>query len=285
MLTRIESPYSEVHGLPNRVKLRVKLLCWWDPILGGNKFYKLKYNLLRAKELGLNHLVTTGGCYSNHLAATARAGKRFGFKTTGIVRGEAISNLTLQRASKDGMQLVFVSRELYRKRNEPMFDTKVLGTIRDWYFIPEGGSNADGVLGCGEILEEQDKRFDHVAVCCGTGTTALGLLNTLLPNQQLLAFSVMKGNSSLNMLLGQSEKVTVIHDYHFGGYAKSDDVLDQFCIGFTIKYGIQIEPVYTGKMFFGLLKLIENGQIKPGASVLALHTGGLQYLRDTPFVG
>jgi 1-aminocyclopropane-1-carboxylate deaminase len=285
MLKRLESLYGEIHGLANGVTIRVKKLCWSDPILGGNKYYKLKYNLLRAKELGLNHLVTTGGPYSNHLAATARAGRLNGFQTTGIVRGEPVSNITLMRASADGMRLVFVSREQYRKRNDTAFDTDVLGTVRDWYFIPEGGSNEDGIRGCSEILEEQDQHFSHVAVCCGTGTTALGLLKALPMHQHLLCFSVMKGNSDLNSLLGQSEKVTVVHDYHFGGYAKSDVALDQFCARFGHEHGIQIEPVYTGKMFFGLLQMISNGQIKAGSSVLALHTGGLQYLQTDAVVG
>ncbi|MFM7078460.1 MAG: 1-aminocyclopropane-1-carboxylate deaminase/D-cysteine desulfhydrase, partial [Bacteroidota bacterium] len=265
----MDSSYRKIQGLANGVSITVKQLCCSDPILGGNKYYKLKYNLLRAKELGLHHLVTTGGAYSNHLAATARAGRLNGFQTTGIVRGEPVSNITLKRASADGMRLVFVSRDRYRKRDEPMFDTEVLGKARDWHFIPEGGSNANGILGCSEILEERDQHFDHVAVCCGTGTTALGLLNTLLPHQHLLCFSVMRGNTGLNMLLGPSEKVTVVHDYHFGGYAKSDSVLDQFCSRFRHEYGIQIEPVYTGKLFFGLLQMISSGQFKAGASVLA----------------
>lgn len=285
MLMQLESPYTEIRGMPNGVKLKVKQLCWTDPVLGGNKFFKLKYNLLRAKELGLSHLVTTGGPYSNHLAATARAGNRFGFKTTGIIRGEPVTNLTLQRASADGMQLVFVSRDRFRERDQPGFDTAILGTDRDWHFIPEGGGNADGIRGCCEILDEHDHLFDHIAVCCGTGTTAMGLASTLLPHQLLLAFSVLKGHQQLDRLLGPLERVTVIHDYHFGGYAKYDTSLDQFCTTFKDQHGIQIEPVYTGKMFFGLFQMIANGQIKPGASVLALHTGGLQYLGTTAIVG
>ena len=278
MFSHLESKYVDIPLGDSAVRLTAKLLCYQDPIAGGNKYYKLKYNLLRAKELGLNHVVTVGGAFSNHLAATARACHALGIRSTGIVRGEQVSNNTLNRAVADGMELVFVSRERYRTRYETGFAESVLGIPADWWFIPEGGSNNEGVQGCREILEAPDECYDWIVICCATGSTAIGVSQTLKPHQSLSGICVLRNAEEITGLFHDNPKVEIHPDFHFGGYAKTTLELDTFCKDFTNSYGIDIEPVYTGKMFFGLHQLISEGRFEIGARILAIHTGGLQYL-------
>ena len=278
MFSQLESKYVEIPLRDSAVRLTAKILCHKDPVAGGNKYYKLKYNLLRAKELGLNHMVTMGGAFSNHLAATARACRSLGIRSTGIVRGEPVNNITLNRAISDGMELVFVSRERYRARYEPGFAESVLDRASDWWLVPEGGSNEEGVRGCREILDAHDDVFDWVVVCCGTGSTALGLSTSLKPHQRLLGFCVLRHADEIKAQLNGNEQVEINADFHFGGYAKSTPRLENFCKDFRNEHGIEIEPIYTGKMFFGLHQLISEGRFTAGSRILALHTGGLQYL-------
>jgi len=246
MFSHLESKYVDIPVGDSAVRLTAKLLCYQDPIAGGNKYYKLKYNLLRAKELGLNR--------------------------------EQVSNNTLNRAVADGMELVFVSRERYRTRYETGFAESVLGTPADWWFIPEGGSNNEGVQGCREILEAPDECYDWIVICCATGSTAIGVSQTLKPHQSLSGICVLRNAEEITGLFHDNPKVEIHPDFHFGGYAKTTLELDTFCKDFTNSYGIDIEPVYTGKMFFGLHQLISEGRFEIGARILAIHTGGLQYL-------
>lgn len=278
MFSHPESKYVEIPLRDSAVRLTTKILCHHDPVAGGNKYYKLKYNMLRAKELGLNHVVTLGGAFSNHLAATARACRAMGIRSTGIVRGEPVRNNTMSRAAADGMDLVFVSREQYRARYEPGFAESVLGRSSDWWLVPEGGSNEEGVRGCREILDAHDDAFDWVVVCCGTGSTALGMSTSLKPHQRLLGICVLRPADVMREMFQGNEQVEINADFHFGGYAKATPELREYCKQFRDDYGVEIEPVYTGKMFFGLHQMISEGRFAPGARILALHTGGLQYL-------
>lgn len=282
-----EGPF---HYEPGNIDLYIRQLAKYEPIAGGNKFYKLKYNLLKAKELGKTKILTFGGAFSNHIAAVALAGKIEGFETLGIIRGErsSISNVTLSRASDNGMKLIFVGREDYRRKNEPDFLSTLVQNIDSYFVIPEGGANADGVKGCMEILDEKDNFFDYITVCCGTGTTAAGLILAMNPLQKLIGFSVLRDNGFMEKeiqkfigLFPSAQRLPlweINHDFHFGGYAKSNDELDSFCKNFQHKKDIAIEPVYTGKMFYGIEKLICEGCFKAGSNILAIHTGGLQYL-------
>lgn len=268
------------------VRLFVRMLGAEEPVTGGNKWYKLKYNLQKARLLGAETLVTFGGAFSNHIAATARAGKAAGFKTIGIIRGEesSASNITLKRAAADGMELYFVSRESYRQKNEAGFVERITGK-RDWILIiPEGGSNELGVKGCTEILETGDERFDIITVCCGTGATAAGIISSMKPHQRMIGFSVLKGANFLessveSMLLSQDglPRWEINHQYHGGGYAKSTPELIAFCEEFLSQTGIPVEPVYTGKMFWGLDEMMRNGNFEQEVKILAVHTGGLQH--------
>lgn len=273
----------------NDISLTVRRLDLVDDITGGNKWYKLLFNLIHFKQSGLSSLVTFGGAYSNHIAAVARAGKLEGIQTTGIIRGEArsITNPTLSRAVNDGMKLLFVSRSDYRKKNETQWLMALLPDFKNCMIIPEGGSNADGVKGCMQILTAADAQYSHITLACGTGATAAGLILTLKPHQRLIGINVLKNENSLETsiknyldLFRQPININwnVNHEFHFGGYAKSATELSDFIKYFFFKTGIPTETVYTGKLFYGLEQLIKSNYFSPGSKILAIHTGGLQYL-------
>lgn len=278
-----DGPYSFPE---QQVQLYIRRLDLIDPVYGGNKWFKLKHNLLKAKQKGFTKVVSFGGAWSNHIAALARAGKINGFETVGIIRGEStsINNKTLTMSTLNGMKLIFCDREKYRHKDESNFLSEFLPNHYEYFIIPEGGSNYEGMLGCAEIINDTDHIFDVVSLSCGTGTTAAGILTSLQPNQQLLGFSVLKDGGSLeeNILRLSGNKIRaqwkIEHDFHFGGYAKNNSELLSFVEDFRIKYNIPIEPVYTGKMFFGLHTLIHSGYFKKDTKILAIHTGGLQYL-------
>lgn len=278
-----DGPYSFPE---QQVQLYIRRLDLIDPVYGGNKWFKLKHNLLKAKQKGFTKIVSFGGAFSNHIAALARAGKMNGFETVGIIRGESasISNKTLKTAAQDGMKLIFCDRDKYRHKDESIFLSEFLPNHYEYFIIPEGGSNYEGMIGCAEIITNNDHIYDVVSVSCGTGATAAGILTSLQPNQQLLGFSVLKDGGSLeeNILRLCGNKIRaqwkIEHDFHFGGYAKNTSELLAFIDDFGKKYNTPIEPVYTGKMFFGLNKLIHSGYFNKDAKILAIHTGGLQYL-------
>jgi 1-aminocyclopropane-1-carboxylate deaminase len=260
------------------------------PQISGNKWRKLKYNFLEARKLDKTTILTFGGAFSNHIHATAAAGKLLGFQTIGIIRGEKCTNPTLQFAEECGMKLFFISRDEYRHKNE----TFVLEKIKTWvaadfFLIPEGGANDLGIQGCTEILPEINMDFDYVCCPVGTGTTLSGINATLQNHQKSLGFSALK-LSKTEKTFGLAEdfefvkdfsapfaaKFALVADYHFGGYAKTMPQLFEFIHYFEQKHGFQLEQVYTGKMFFGIYDLIEKGFFKKGETIVALHTGGLQ---------
>ncbi len=270
----------------HQIQLYIRRLDLIDPIYGGNKWFKLKHNLLKAKQKGFTKIVSFGGAFSNHIAALAVAGKMNGFETVGIIRGESTSlnNKTLKTAALNGMKLIFCDREKYRHKDESNFLSEFLPNHYEYFIIPEGGSNYEGMLGCAEIVTQADSIFNVVTVSCGTGTTAAGILTALQPHQQLIGLSVLKDGGSIEgnifKLSGNNSQKNwrIEHDFHFGGYAKNTTELLSFVEKFNINYKIQIEPVYTGKMFWGLQTLINSGYFKEGTKILAVHTGGLQYI-------
>ena len=265
------------------VVLAIKREDLLHPLISGNKYRKLKYNLLLAKEEGHTTLLTFGGAFSNHILAVAAAGKENRFETTGIIRGEELSeqwdqNPTLQLANKLGMRFKFVSREAYRNRESIDFNNELKKEFAEFYVIPEGGTNELAIKGCEEILKEKDRTFDIVCTCVGTGGTIAGLINTAKQNQQVLGFSALKGDFLNTEILNLTKKQgwKLITDYHFGGYGKVSQKLISFINDFKAKTGIPLDPIYTGKMLFGLLDMIKNDSFAKGTKILAIHTGGLQ---------
>ncbi|WP_431111490.1 1-aminocyclopropane-1-carboxylate deaminase/D-cysteine desulfhydrase [Winogradskyella poriferorum] len=253
------------------------------PFISGNKYRKLKYNLQKAKALNKNTLLTFGGAYSNHIAATAYAGKSYGFNTIGIIRGEELkdkveSNPTLKFAKSCGMQFKFVTREAYRSKLENDFIENLKLEFGDFYLVPEGGTNQLAVKGCEEILNIDDEGFDFICCCVGTGGTISGLINASKSHQKILGFPALKGDFIREDIrkFAKKENWDLITDYHFGGYGKIKPELITFINDFKRKYNIPLDPVYTGKMMYGIFDLIEKQFFPKDSKILAIHTGGLQ---------
>ncbi|HEX5002828.1 MAG TPA: pyridoxal-phosphate dependent enzyme [Bacteroidia bacterium] len=275
-----------IAGCSTRSQLFVLRLDREDPVTGGNKSYKLKYNLEAARKSGTNNLLTFGGAWSNHIAATARLGKQSGFKTIGIIRGEDTGNTTLLRAKRDGMELHFVSRSQYKLRNNPDYLSELSEQFNVPMIIPEGGSNDLGIKGCTEILGAGAEIFDIVTVACGTGATISGLIQSAPPESRLIGFSALHDRGSIARFVTghvtvRNARWEINSDYAFGGFARTSPALEHFIRDFREITKIRIEPVYTGKLFFGICDLVRLKAIPEGSVILAVHTGGLQYL-DPP---
>lgn len=258
------------------------------PFISGNKYRKLKYNILKADEQKKFTLLTFGGAFSNHISAVAFAGNEFGFKTIGIIRGDELGvdlektldqNITLRIAYEHGMKFKFVTRSDYRFKHTADFIDNLHREFGDFYLVPEGGTNELAVKGCEEILKPTDDNFDFICCAIGTGGTIAGLINAENDNQKVLGFPALKGD----FLQKEIEKYTkagkdwsLILDYHFGGFGKISEELITFINDFKKETGIPLDPIYTGKMMFGIVDLIKKGNFKKGTKILAIHTGGLQ---------
>ena len=274
----------EIPGLDSfEVRLYLKRDDLLHPIISGNKLRKLKYNLQRAKKEKYTKLLTFGGAYSNHILAVACAGHEHGFETIGIIRGEELQNQwkdnpTLKRAFAYGMQLDFVSREEYREKNTKRFVEVLQTKYENPMILPEGGTNALAVKGCMEILTEEDASFDHVCCAVGTGGTISGVINASEQHQTVLGFPALKGDflKADIATFVKRDNWNLISDYHFGGYGKVNEVLVNFINTFKKETDIPLDPVYTGKMMFGIVDLIQKGHFQKGSKILAIHTGGLQ---------
>jgi 1-aminocyclopropane-1-carboxylate deaminase len=256
------------------------------PDISGNKFRKLKYNILEAKRLNKSTLLTFGGAYSNHIAAVAATGKEYGFKTIGIIRGEELidkvaDNATLSFAKSCGMRFCFISREEYRKKEETIFLENLKSIYGDFYLLPEGGTNDFAVKGCAEILTNKDASFEYVCSPVGTGGTIAGLIKSSNSLQTVLGFSALKGifqTSDINKFTKKTN-YRILDDYCLGGYAKVNTELIEFINDFKNKTAISLDPIYTGKMIFGIFDLMNKGCFKENSTILAIHTGGLQGIK------
>ncbi len=276
------TPYQTL-DLPFPVQLTVKRLDLIHPQISGNKFFKLKYNLLEAKQQNLNQVLTFGGAYSNHIAATAYAAHYFGFQSIGIIRGEELAkqafNPTLQTAQDFGMQLHFVSRAEYRLRHELEYLQQLKQRYPNTWIIPEGGTNDLAIQGTKEILSADD-RENYDVICCavGTGGTIAGIIESSSDQQHILGFSALKGDFLKHDIQQWTNKTnwSLTDEYCCGGYAKTNSELLQFMQQFEQQYAVPLEQVYTAKMMMGLFDLIQQGNFPVNTRILAIHTGGLQ---------
>ncbi len=271
----------------------VKRLDKIHPEISGNKWFKLKYNIEKVLQSDHKRLLTFGGAWSNHIYATAGAGRLFGIETVGVIRGEEPATLsaTLEHAKDCGMQLEFVTRLAYAEKDTEDFIEWLHSIHGDFHTVPEGGSNYLGINGCMEILDEDDTQFDYICCPSGTSATLTGLILSAKPHQKILGFSVLKNGSFLrddvlkhlrHFLMNDelaeeySTQFEIITDYDFGGYAKWNNELISFINHFEMNYFIPLDQVYTGKMFYGVLDLLKQNYFLPKKKVLVLHTGGLQ---------
>jgi 1-aminocyclopropane-1-carboxylate deaminase len=278
-----EIPTQKVQLSTNKVSVFIRREDLIHPFISGNKFRKLKYNLLQAKSESQETLLTFGGAFSNHIAAAAFAGKEQGFKTIGIIRGDELrdkipENPTLQFAQECGMQFKFITREAYRHKTEADFIENLKQEFGSFYLVPEGGTNEFAVKGCTEILTKEDAEFDFVCCAVGTGGTISGLINSLLPHQKVLGFPALKGdflNEDIRKF-AQNSNWELITDYHFGGYGKVNPELIAFINQFYTDNKIPLDPIYTGKMVFGVMDLINKNYFPENSKILLIHTGGIQ---------
>jgi 1-aminocyclopropane-1-carboxylate deaminase len=257
------------------------------PFISGNKIRKLKYNIQNAIQANGAGIITYGGAFSNHLIASAAAGKELGIEVIGKVRGEELSvdsNLVLQQCDAMGMKLEFLTRSEFtaqKHRSGILVDNG-----ESYWVIPEGGANLEGVQGCTEIISELDQTYDYYVVAQGTCTTSLGLLLSIPENAKLIVVPVLKGFDVLQemrillkndtLFESMQSKLIIWDSYHHGGYAKSSESLSTFMDEFHTLNDFHIEPIYTGKVFYALNNEISLGNpIFAGKKVMIIHTGGI----------
>lgn len=259
------------------------------PIVSGNKLFKLQYFLQEAKSSHHKTIITFGGAYSNHLAATAFACKEEGLKCIGFIRGEAPASLssTLLFCRENGMALEFISRADYKNINDE-FRNMLLDRYGDHTFIPEGGFSVQGAHGAGSIMKLFNGRnYSHVCCPVGTATTFAGLINANKDSSEIIGFSALKNLNDIayrlkKLNVDESKDYKFISDYHLGGYAKKTKALIAFMNIFYRENKIPLDFVYTGKMMFGVDELLKNNYFPSGSNVLCVHTGGLQGNNSLP---
>ncbi|HSC36538.1 MAG TPA: pyridoxal-phosphate dependent enzyme, partial [Chitinophagaceae bacterium] len=259
--------------------------------ISGNKWFKLNYYLQQAQRDKATGLLSFGGAYSNHIIAVACAAAALGLPCAGIIRGEQPARLshTLQEAMQYGMQLEFTSRDSYQTKTAADFTARLSEKYPGYYHIPEGGSGRPGVEGSMEILNLVNKHlFSHIGCAVGTATMWLGLAASALPEQEVIGIPVLKGNDDWQALAtsfippGRMPFSHIIPGYHFGGYARKNAALLAFMNQFYAHTSIPTDFVYTGKLLFAILDLVEKGYFAKGSRLLAIHSGGLQGNRSLP---
>jgi 1-aminocyclopropane-1-carboxylate deaminase len=289
------STFEEIHLkalFHKNIKLYVKRDDKIDVYVSGNKWRKLKYNIDQAISRKSETIITFGGAHSNHLLATASASHKAGFKSIGIVRGEELtenSNECLKDCFNFGMHLVFISRDEYFLKEDASYKADLQAKYENSFIIPEGGANYYGLMGCGEIWNEISQEIDHLFLSAGTACTATGLLLSKPEKTQIHVISALKGDFQKNqmesllysafldneMQAELFEKVRFHNDFHFGGYAKTTPELTEFMTSIQQEIGLPLDPIYTGKAFYGMIQEIINSSIYDNSSICFLHTGGL----------
>ena len=280
-IPEISIPIIEI-PLEKNIRLFLKREDLIHPHISGNKYWKLFYNINSYLEPKPENpfIITFGGAFSNHIAATAALGKKFQLKVLGIIRGEELQNKfqenpTLKLAHENGMEFRFVSREAYRNKESL---TQILQKeFPEALIIPEGGTNDRAVEGIQYMLNSETKSFDYLCTAVGTGGTVAGISKFAEENQQVLGFKVVDDDSLYNRVVELSKRNNCkLIEAHDGGYGKISDENIRFINVFKEKYGIQLDPIYTGKMMRKIFELIDNNYFPDGSKILAFHTGGLQ---------
>ncbi len=255
------------------------------PFVSGNKFFKLKYNLQKALYENRKGIITMGGAFSNHLAATAFACYEAGLQSAAIVRGEIVKplNSTLMFCEQHNMQLIAVDRKDYNRNSKAV--EKISNEYADLFFVPEGGDNVEGLQGCKEILPmiENAGSYTHIICCMGTGTTFKGIAAAAKAHQTVIGIPVLKIKAEEKKLfiekhatIESTAQRIVLFEYAGEGYAKVNDRLINFMNSFYTKTGIPTDIVYTGKLMQAVITLAEKNYFQPGSKILVIHTGGLQ---------
>ena len=280
-IPEISIPITEI-PLEKNIKLFIKREDLIHPEISGNKFWKLFYNInhYTAKKPENPLIITFGGAFSNHIAAVSALGKEEDLKTLGIIRGEELvdrwqENRTLIYAHRNGMDFRFVTRAEYR--NKESLTQNLQKEFPDALIIPEGGTNHQAVKGVQHMLNEGTKSFDYLCTAVGTGGTVAGLSKFAEEHQQVLGFKAVNDPTLEDEVFRLSgRKNYKLFEAHDGSYGKITDENIRFINNFSEYYGIQLDPVYTGKMMRLIFRLIEEDFFPENARILAFHTGGLQ---------
>jgi len=287
-MIRLPSPVVPLHWedcVARKISLSIKREDLIHPVISGNKWRKLKYNIIHCRENGYKGILSFGGAFSNHLAALSHACNSYQLAAVGMIRGDNIDeqNPTIQFLRQEGMQLELVDRISYRKKSKPEFLLQLQDKYPDYFIVPEGGSNALALKGVGEIVAElDDNPLDYLCVSAGTAYTSIGILTHVDPDKvrKVLVFSSLKGDFLKHEIEKYKDDILVewelVTDYHFGGYAKTNLGLISFINEFKAFSGIPLDPIYNGKMFYGLRDMIRKEKIAKASQVLVIHTGGIQ---------
>lgn len=270
--------------LKNDVTVRMLRLDLIHPYINGNKYFKMKYNIAEAQKERKDTLLTFGGAFSNHIYATAAAGRTYGLKTIGIIRGDELtaeSNEVLRFARDNGMRLKFVTRDWYRRKHEGEFIRQLQDEFGDFYLLPEGGSNQLAVKGASEIPGLIDAQFTHVVLAAGTAGTAAGISLGLKDHQKVIAIAVVNAEKYFDAQVKRLLKTDLLpsnlefdHRFHAGAYANTNVQLDSFRSYFSGKHKIKLDKIYNTKSCFGLYSLIAEGVFARGSSIVVVNTGG-----------
>jgi 1-aminocyclopropane-1-carboxylate deaminase len=274
---------GEIHG----VRVKVKRDDLTHPEISGNKWRKLKYNLKYCLENGYSGIISFGGAFSNHVYSLSSACFLLKIPLIVIIRGEEVNenNSTLKYLLDRGQTMVKVNRSSYKLKLQSDEIKAVIDQNQAFYIIPEGGTNdlaLEGVKEVGDEIVSQDTKFDHLLCSLGTGGTAAGLLQSNLGNKKLVIYPALRGDwmvTEIKKLLpkyGSVDKLMIRDQYHFGGYAKGIQQLLPFIEENKAKYQLPLDPIYTSKMWYGMLEDIKNGFYPKGSTLMFYHSGGLQ---------
>ncbi len=277
-MTELRDARLERHG----IRLYLKRDDLIHPEVPGNKWRKLKYNLVAAEEQGDSRLLTFGGAFSNHIRAVAAAGHALGLATVGVIRGEEHLPLndSLAYAVSRGMRLTYLDRSTYRRKADPDVVGALIDEFGPCYVVPEGGGNALGVRGCAELPAEIDIDLDVICCASGTGATLAGIAAGLRErHHRATGFAVLRGGRFLDDEVRRLQREafgaitsnwSIDYGFHFGGYARRTAVLDEFIADFARRHDVVLDRVYEAKMMYGLFARIAGGSFAPGTTVVAV---------------
>jgi len=291
-LNKLNISFSPIHSLkinaPGNINILVKREDLLHPEFGGNKWRKLKYNIEAFKNGNYSHIISFGGAFSNHIAALANICNHYSIPSVAIIRGEFDDpdNPTITKARSKGMHVHFVPKQEYRLKEESDLISSIINSYDNPFIVPEGGSNQYAFKGVSEIQDEinnQKVKPDYIFLAAGTGMTAAGIISKSKPEQYIYVINIMRNLEMEDMISknvdGEHDNWEVIHDYHFGGYARVNQDLIYFINGHYRKYEFALDPVYNGKVFYAVAKLIEKGIIEDDSRILIIHTGGNQGIK------
>lgn len=285
-----QSPIQELKDFSPDHQVFIKREDLIHPEYGGNKYRKLKYNLDRFQKNEHDVLITYGGAFSNHIAATASICRDYKIPSLGIIRGEVLdhTNPTLLKAQKDGMQLIHVPKVEYSLKSHSSLISNIIKEYDNPLLIPEGGSNQHALLGVEDMMDEIDSQFDELFVSAGTGTTARGIINRSGSSLKVNIINALKNPSLTNVIkensTNQHFKWEVYDNYHCGGFAKTTKEQQVYAQKFYDTYGIFLDPVYNSKTVLAVRKEIDLGKLQKGKKILIIHTGGHQGITAYEYV-